>query len=102
MNRRRMRVEGDLTFRPLHRKRFRCNQTNALVKNCSGYARMVTNKGKKFHNGIPKDAIDLPQVKLSVTGMWKCPYTHPWHTQGGNYSYSDKKLYKHHETCGRG
>lgn len=88
-NVRRTRIKGEITFKSLSRKRYRCNQTGKIVKNCAGHRRMIANKGKKFHNRIPEAAKDLPQVELSL-GTWECPYHHPWYIPQSRINYSDK------------
>lgn len=60
----------DLTFRPLARGYFRCNQTGAKVKNCENYRRSLQNRGR---NQMPPEAINLPRVKLGADGKWTCP-----------------------------
>jgi len=78
------------TFKPLRRKRFRCNQTGVIVKNCKAYRRSQTNKGKHFHQRIPLEARDLPQVELSKNGRWECPYSHPWYVFAGFINFAEK------------
>lgn len=60
----------DLTFKPLARGYFRCNQTGVKVKNCANYRRSLQNRGR---NQIPREAMNLPRVKLGADGQWTCP-----------------------------
>jgi len=62
-------IPVNLTFRPLARGYFRCNQTGAKVKNCENYRRSQNNG----RNQIPREAMNLPRVKLGSDGKWVCP-----------------------------
>lgn len=59
-----------LTFKPLARGYFRCNQTGEKTKNCESYRRQMQNRGR---NQIPDEAKNLPKVKLQADSRWECP-----------------------------
>lgn len=71
--------ETKLTFRPLNRGWFRCNQTGVKIKNCKSYAHSIfgNQRKRRSKNGLQKiierKAVNLPKVTLSISGNWVCP-----------------------------
>ncbi len=76
-----------VTFRPLARGYYRCNQTGVKVKNCDAYRRSVQNQRRK--SVIPKEAQNLPRVKL-FNGIWQCPNSHNHYYWRSYENRSDK------------
>jgi hypothetical protein len=80
------RLKTGLTFKPLARGYYRCNQTGEKTKNPESYRRQKENSNK---NHIPNNAKGLPRVKLDRFNKWKCPNEY-WHKSWKDYNNYSK------------
>ena len=56
-----------MTFRPLSRGRYRCNQTGEITKNCEAYRRTT-------HKKVQVQKTDkLPRASMALDEEWICP-----------------------------
>lgn len=82
-----METSEKITFTPLSRGRFRCNQKDIITKNCDKIRRMLQNQ---MRPQLPR----MEKAKIDPSGYWWCPYCNYSNRSYGSIKDGMKDCYR--------